>query len=143
MVSRFQKIDYASLQARQKENYNFHKVSAVLAGYGFTTIRLSDDWNGADFLALHVRGDTLKLQLKARITLQIKYCSKDIWIAAPYDGGWFIYPHDEAVNLIEAAAPFHHSESWRERGSYSWRSPSKALREALQPFYYEGSASAG
>jgi len=43
------KIDYRKLNSRQKENYNFQKVSGILADYGFATIRLSDDWNGADF----------------------------------------------------------------------------------------------
>ena len=38
------KIVYAELNARQKENYNFAHVSGVLADYGFTTMRLTDDW---------------------------------------------------------------------------------------------------
>ena len=45
----FAKIDYSKLNARQQENYNFQKVSGVLADYGYTCIKLSDDWNGADF----------------------------------------------------------------------------------------------
>jgi hypothetical protein len=31
-------------------------VSAVLADYGFMTMRLRDDWQGADFIAQHVEG---------------------------------------------------------------------------------------
>ncbi len=38
-------IQYADLNSRQKENYNFQKLSAVLADYGYVTMRLSDDWN--------------------------------------------------------------------------------------------------
>lgn len=34
----FQKITYADLNARQKETFNFQKVSAVLADYGFACI---------------------------------------------------------------------------------------------------------
>jgi len=56
---KLQKIDPRKLNARQKENYYFQKISGLLADYGFTTIRLSDDWNGADFLAQHVDGITL------------------------------------------------------------------------------------
>ncbi len=44
----FTPIDYTALKPRQKENYKFQKVSAVLADYGFATIRLSDDWQGID-----------------------------------------------------------------------------------------------
>lgn len=49
----FPKISYRELNARQKENFNFQKVSAVLADYGFVTFRLSDDWQGADFIVLY------------------------------------------------------------------------------------------
>jgi hypothetical protein len=44
-------ISYASLNPRQKENYNYQKLSALLADYGFVTMRLSDDWRGADMIA--------------------------------------------------------------------------------------------
>ncbi len=93
-----QKIEYSRLNAKQKENFNFAKVSAVLADYGFNCVRLSDDYMGADFLALHTDGDTvLKVQLKARLTLEEKYVGKNIHIAFPHNGKWFMYPHDEAV----------------------------------------------
>jgi hypothetical protein len=65
----FKKIKYSLLNARQKENYNFQKVSSVLADYGYTCIRLSDDWNGADFIATHTsKNEILRIQLKARFT---------------------------------------------------------------------------
>jgi hypothetical protein len=35
----------------------------VLADYGFLTMRLSDDWQGADFIAQHIDGAFLKVQL--------------------------------------------------------------------------------
>ncbi|HNN46902.1 MAG TPA: hypothetical protein PKN34_12685 [Azospira sp.] len=91
------RINYNQLNSKQKENYNFQKVAAVLADYGFTCLRLSDDWQGADFLAYHVDGETtLKVQLKGRLTLEEKYVCKNIHIAFPCDGHWYLYPHDEA-----------------------------------------------
>jgi hypothetical protein len=42
--SHFRRISYASLNARQKEVFNFHKVAATLADYGFNCIKLTDDW---------------------------------------------------------------------------------------------------
>ena len=58
------RIAYHDLNARQQENYNFVKLSAVLADYGFVTMRLSADWQGADLIAQHVDGATfLKIQL--------------------------------------------------------------------------------
>ncbi|AOF82135.1 hypothetical protein BSY238_1960 [Methyloversatilis sp. RAC08] len=74
-------VQYASLNARQKKSYNFQKVSGVLADYGFTTIRLSDDWQGADFIAQHIDGQQfVKAQLKGRCTLAKKYMGKDLYI---------------------------------------------------------------
>ena len=64
---RWERVCYETLNAKQKEIYNFQNVAAVLADYGFNCIKLSDDWNGADFLALHMPSrDTLRVQLKSR-----------------------------------------------------------------------------
>lgn len=46
-----EKISYKNLNARQKESYNFQKLSSILADYGFTILLLNDDWQGADFIA--------------------------------------------------------------------------------------------
>ena len=44
-------------QHLEKRIYNFRKVSAVLADYGFNCIKLTGDSNGADFLARHMPSD--------------------------------------------------------------------------------------
>lgn len=56
MAIELSRICYNELNSRQQENYNFQKVSAVLADYGFVTMRLNDDWQGADFIAIHIDG---------------------------------------------------------------------------------------
>jgi hypothetical protein len=97
------KIDYVALNDRQKENYNFQKIAAILADYGFNCIRLSDDYMGADFLALHIDGTTvLKVQLKGRLNLEDKYVGKDLFEAFPDKGRWFLVPHDEARDYFAA-----------------------------------------
>jgi hypothetical protein len=98
---KFEKIDYKNLNAKAKEIYNFQKVSAVLADYGFTTMWLNNDWQGADFIAVHVDGlKYLKIQLKGRLSFDIKYIGKDIWICFIEDGDVYLYPHDEVMNAI-------------------------------------------
>lgn len=78
---KFEKIDYSNLNGRQKEIFNFQKVAGILADYGFNCIKLSDDWQGADFIAYHKDGnETLKVQLKSRITINKKYKDKDLYI---------------------------------------------------------------
>ncbi len=100
MTLKLSHINYSSLNARQKENFNFQKVSAVLADYGFVTIRLSDDWQGADFIAQHVDGETfIKVQLKGRLTFEKKYQGKDLYVAFHSNGSWYLFPHDEVWNV--------------------------------------------
>lgn len=83
-------IRYDDLNAKQKEIYNFQKIAAALADYGFNCIKLQDDWLGADFLAYHKDGSqTLRVQLKGRVTIDKKYLERDLYITFPFqeDGG--------------------------------------------------------
>lgn len=131
----FGHIDYAALNARQKENYNFHKVAARLADYGFNCLRLTDDWQGADFIASHIDGETfLKVQLKGRLTIERKYVGKDIHIAFNENGDWYLYPHDEMSKFIDTANRINNSRSWRDHRSYSWPSPPKWIAEKLKDY---------
>ena len=43
---KLQKVKYEELTAKQKEIFNFQKVAAQLADYGFNCIKLDDDWRG-------------------------------------------------------------------------------------------------
>ncbi|MDO5604625.1 MAG: hypothetical protein Q4G25_05620 [Paracoccus sp. (in: a-proteobacteria)] len=91
----FVPVPYDSLNPRQREIYNFQKIAARLADYGFNCLWLSDDWQGADFLACHIDGKTvLRVQLKSRLTLDRKYIGKEIFIAFRQGEEFFIYPHD-------------------------------------------------
>ena len=94
---KLEKVKYSDLNARQKENFNFQKVSAVLADYGFVTLRLSDDWQGADFIALHTSGNVLRVQLKSRLTFDKKYSDKGLYVAFGDGDAWYLYPHDELL----------------------------------------------
>ena len=136
MISRFPKVEYSKLTARQKENFNFQKVSAILADHGFSTIRLSDDWNGADFIAQHLSGEILKVQLKGRLTFCSKYQGRDLWVAFPSKGGWYLYPHDELLQVLSENTQFQASDSWVKRGEYSWPSLTKGFLTVLAPYYF-------
>jgi hypothetical protein len=137
------KIEYSDLDARQKENFNFQKLSAVLADYGYLTIRLSADWNGADFLALHIHGETLHVQLKGRLTFEKKYLGKNLYIAFSDNGNWYLLPHDEVMNVLlsNKKPDIVNSRSWMELGVYSFPSLSKNIRQTLEPYRILGNAS--
>ncbi len=135
------KIDYSRLNAKQKENYNFQKVSAVLADYGFSTLRLSEDWNGADFIANHVNGDLfLKVQLKGVLTVDSKYHGKDIWICFRREEVWYLYPHDDFLRWALLETNIGQTKGWSfvngkpQQGKYTWPSPSKEIKDWLQKF---------
>jgi hypothetical protein len=112
------KIAYNTLNARQKENFNFQKVSAVLADYGYVTIRLSDDWNGADFIALHISGSILRIQLKGRLYFDKKYCNKGLYLTFASEGVWYLYPHDELLEKVCAVTQIKSTRSWQDKGIY-------------------------
>jgi hypothetical protein len=132
----FAKILYGNLNARQKENYNFQKVSPVLADFGFTTIRLTDDWQGADFIAQHLDGETfLKVQLKGRLTIDKKYSQKNIFICFRDENNLFyIYPHDEMVSYLIETTNIGNTQSWIQNGLYSMKTIGKSTLEYLRKF---------
>jgi hypothetical protein len=121
----FERINYDELNARQKENYNFQKVAARLADYGFNSIRLTDDWQGADFIAVHKDGETfLKVQLKARLAVQPKYIGKNIYIAFLAGRDLYVYEHDAFVNFLEERGNANGGEAaWVRQVGGSWPTP--------------------
>lgn len=109
LLGKYKKIVYADLDGNTKaqESYNYQKASAVLADYGFFTNLLKYDWLGADFLAQHINGDWIKVQLKGRLTLDPKYFGKEISIMFEDKtiGCWYLYPHDELHEYVQKVRP--------------------------------------
>ena len=139
------RVDYRTLNPRQQENFNFMKISAVLADYGFTTMRLNDDWQGADFVAQHIDGETfLKVQLKGRLAFNKKYCGKGLYIAFFRVPDWYVYPHDEVLErVLSETNIIKDTASWNEKGNYHFPSLSKQLAAILEPYMIGHSAVEG
>jgi len=138
--STFDRVNYSDLNARAKENYNFHLIAAKLAEYGFASMRLSDDYGGADFLSIHNDSNraakVLKVQLKGRLTFDKKYTGKDIFIAFRENERVYVYPHDDLKRRIQEAEKFRsskHSEWW-DHGSRSWPSVPKFQQHILDEY---------
>ena len=121
----FERVAYEDLNSRQQEVYNFQKLAGRLADYGYNCIRLTDDWEGADFIALHIDGETtLRVQLKGRLTLNKKYLGKGVYIAFRRAEDFFIYPHDRFLDCVrEHGAMDEDSLNWRAHGFRHWPSP--------------------
>ena len=123
------KVNYNQLNARQKENYNYHKVASALADYGYDCMRLNNDWEGADFIA--VKDDRMiKVQLKGRLTFAKKYIGKDIYIAFIEKGVAKIYNHDNALEI--ATKNILESQSWVSKGEYSFGQTPIHYNKAIQ-----------
>ncbi len=137
----FDVIPYDKRNARQKEIFLFQKIAATLADCGYNCIKLADDWQGADFLAYHINGDTtLKVQLKSRLTVDQKYDGKDIWIAFPHEGFWYLIRHDRLVEKVGKHTDWLSSHAWKDGHLYHSRNINAGLLESLVedklgPFY--------
>lgn len=134
----FERINYNKLNARQKENHNFQKIAAHLADYGFNCLRLTDDWQGADFIACHLNGVTFwKVQLKGRLAIDKKYLGKDIHVGFLHHNSCYVYPHDDFVNeAISRGSLREESSLWTNKGSRSWSKPPKWALKLLEDHRY-------
>lgn len=129
---KLEKIRYTDLNSKAKEMYNFQKVSAKLADYGFTTMWLNNDWQGADFIAVHADGVTdIKVQLKGRLSFSRKYIGKEIHICFISDGEIFLYPHDLVLEEIEHRIS---DKTWIATGTWSTPKLTKENRKLLEPY---------
>ena len=129
-----EKVDYKKLNPRQQEIYNFQKASAIFADYGYTTVKLSDDWMGADFIAISFDGaQYLKIQLKGRLTFEKKYQGKNIFICFhdKSTNNWYLYEHDKLLEKFVES--IKHSESWDIKGGYSYSYLNDYRKEMLKP----------
>jgi hypothetical protein len=132
---KFKPVSYRDLNSRQQENFNFQKVAAHLADYGFNCLRLSDDWQGADFIACHVNGETfLKVQLKGRLTFEKKYEGKAIHIAFLHKNECYVYPHDELLNKLIKQGKLGKSDHWKKNGIWSWSNLPSWAKEILSEY---------
>jgi hypothetical protein len=134
MALSLKKIRYADLNSRQKENYNFAKISGVLADYGFITMRLSDDWQGADFIAQHRDGPFIKVQLKSRLYFGRKYTGKDLYIAFSIKDEWYLFPHDEVLEKVLSQTKIGRSLSWTNMGGYSFPKLTQQMKQVLNSY---------
>jgi hypothetical protein len=130
-----QKIDYKKLNSKQKETFNYHKLSSILADFGYFTMRISDDWESADFIAMHcIKKSFIKVQLKSRLSFSKKYINKDLYIAfedKKYNK-YYLYPHDDLLKKISKNKI--NTIAWSKNGDYSAPSISKSNLSLLNSY---------
>jgi hypothetical protein len=128
---KLEKIEYRNLNGKEKEMYNFHKMASILADYGYNSIWLSNDWNGADFIAVHIDGvSDIKVQLKGGVYFAQKYRGKNLYIGFFDMGELYLYPHDEILELVE---PTISDKKWLEKGTFFQTRISKRFKNIFEP----------
>jgi hypothetical protein len=138
LEEKFAKVSYEKLNSKQQESFNYQKVSAKMADYGFVTILLNDDWNGADFIALHAnKKSIIKVQLKGRLSFNRNYIGKDLYIAFQDKNVWYLYPHDYILEEFKKRSKPDIDRTWIEKGTYSQKNLSGWVKEMLSEFIVE------
>ena len=129
---KLEKINYSELNRKAQETYNFHKAASILADYGYNCIWLTNDWNGADFIAVHIDGiSDFKVQLKGGIAFAKKYTNKNLYIGFMEQNELYLYPHDEILDQVESVIS---DKKWLEKGTYFQTKITKRFREILEPY---------
>jgi hypothetical protein len=137
--SQFQRINYDELNPKEKEDFNFAKISSKLADYGYRTIRDFNDWDGADFYCIGRGcdlGEALKVQQKGRLTFDKKYLGKKLYIAFEYKptNTLYIYPHDELLQELVRQTNIENTSSWTQNGKYSFNKISEPILRLLDKY---------
>lgn len=133
------RIRYDDLTGKQKEYYNFQKVSAALADFGFMTQWLTYDRDFTDFIAKHVDGNTtLRVQLERRLAFRKKYLGKDLYIAFREGETCYLYRHDELLERVLRETNISNTRSWQIDGGYDFPRLSDDMAALLEPYRISG-----
>lgn len=101
---------------------------------------LSDDWEGADFIAQRIDGEQLlKVQLKSRFAIAQKYMGKNIYVCFHHKV-WYMYPHDRPVTWALKNTNIGNTYSWQHQKHYSVPVPLQKLASYLEKYKLESSA---
>ncbi len=89
--------------------------------------------------AYHKDGkDTLKVQLKSRLTIDKKYIGKGLFVTFPVKKSWCLIEHDTLVDVVRDSTNWLNTESWRAKGIYHSDAPSAALLARLDDYVLKG-----
>ena len=136
---RIRRVEYDELNARQKNIFNFQKVSGLFADYGFNCIKLSDDWRGTDFLAFHSdEVITLKIRLQTSLAIDRRCMNKNLYLCFPVANAvgrtWYLIYHDELVGIIGRVTSWSNMRSWHDEGKYCAETPSGEILDSISGF---------
>jgi len=134
MENKGENVSRYRTQVREVINRNI--VVSLALEQGFNAFLPVYD-GGIDFILYRESdGEVRQVQLKGRRMIDKKYIGRNIWMAFPIDGDWYMVPHDEMVALAEADGKTTKTKSWIEGGAYSWPRPSAAMIAECEPYRF-------
>lgn len=105
-------------RGKRIEVINRNTIVSLALQQGFNAFLPVYD-GGIDFVLYRESDGALrKVQQKSRWTIDKKYVGRDIWVAFPIAGDWYLMPHDEMVASGEADGVTQ-TASWKDGGAYS------------------------
>ena len=119
--------------AQITEVINRNLLVSELLKFGFNAYLPVYD-RGIDLLVLRESdGDVRRVQLKGRWAIDKKYIGREVWIAFPEGGTWYLAPHDEMVKMGEEQG-YCATSSWTTGHAYSCPQLSKKLAARMAPW---------
>ena len=68
---------------------------------------------------------------RSRVVISKKYQGKDLYLAFPAAGRWYLVAHDKLVVIAAETTRWLRSSSWTSNGEYSVARPSKQMLDRL------------
>jgi len=122
-------------RSQVSEVINRNTVVSLALEQGFSVFLPVYD-GGIDFIFYRESdGQLRKVQLKARWTIDRKYVGRDLWMAFPSDGNWYLIPHDQMLAAAEADGVTK-AEAWIKDGLYSRPKLSAAATKKCAPYRF-------
>jgi hypothetical protein len=122
-------------RSQVREVVNRNTVVSLALAQGFNAFLPVYD-GGVDFIFYRESdGAIRKVQLKGRWMIDKKYEGRDIWMAFPIAGDWYLMPHDEMIALAEADGVTK-TASWIDGGAYSRPRPSADVIAQCAPYRF-------
>ncbi len=125
--------------SRNENVARINEFSRLAAQAGFT-IQVASTDSGVELLLAHA-GDTAprRVQLKGRWTIDRRNLDRDVWVAFPDAGKWYLIPHSVMVSFAKREGVTE-TASWIENGLYHRPQLSRASVSDYARYQFPGSA---
>lgn len=125
----------SKLPAEATEVINRNALISIALARGYVAYLPVYD-PGIDLILLNeTTNHLMRVQQKGRWTINKKYKGRDIWIAFPDRGIWYVAPHDDVLLRYSEQKGYTDTPSWA-KGEYSYAPLSKEMIALLAEYRF-------